>query len=436
VRIAIFGLGYVGSVSAACLAKLGHRIVGVDVQPEKVARFGEGEAPVLEPGLDELLAEAHSRGALRATTDATEAVETTDLALICVGTPSTRSGGVDGAALLRVCRRIGEALTREPRGFYAVLVRSTSLPPVHAAARRELEEASGRVPGDGVGYCVHPEFLREGEAVGDFFDPPKIVFGLSDRRTAALCEQLYPGLTARRFVTTPEVAAMIKYADNCFHAVKVTFANEMGLLCRELGVDSHRVAEVFVQDTKLNISPRYLRPGFAFGGSCLPKDLRAVLDAAREAALPLPMLGGTLESNRSQIDQLLARVLSPDRPRVGLVGLTFKEATDDVRESPMVQLVETLTGKGHPVRVYDASLSVARLVGGNRAFALRSIPHLAEILVPDLQQVIDDSDLLVVAHRLAPETWAAVELPRGLRVIDLVGVDALRDADGYEGLYW
>lgn len=435
-RVAIFGLGYVGAVSAGCLARLGHEVVGVDVAPDKVEQLAQGKAPVLEPGLAELLSEAHQRGAIRTTTDATEAVERSDLALVCVGTPSTHSGGIDPTALLRVCRRIGSALAGSERDFYAVVTRSTALPPIHADASDALVEASGRTLGEGVGYCVHPEFLREGDAVPDFFDPPKIVFGPSDPRTEALCRRLYPTIDARVFVASPEVAAMVKYADNCFHAVKVTFANELGLLCRELGVDSRAVADIFVQDRKLNISPRYLRPGFAFGGSCLPKDLRAALDQARDAALPLRMLGGALESNQVQIDQLLARVASLDRPRVGLVGLTFKENTDDVRESPMVPLVEALTGKGHPVHIYDANLSVALLVGGNRAFALRSIPHLAEILLPDLQQVIDGCDVLIVAHRLDPKTWASVRFPDGLRVIDIADVEAIRGAPGYEGLYW
>jgi GDP-mannose 6-dehydrogenase len=437
VRISVFGLGYVGAVSSACLADLGHEVVGVDVSAAKVATITSGRSPIVEPHLAERLTAHVASGRLRATTDAAEAVRTTDVALVCVGTPSTASGGIDTTHLDRVCEQIGAAIAdQQPEAFH-VIVRSTCMPPVHQQLQQILEDATGRRLGEGLGYVCHPEFLREGAAVADFFDPPKIVFGASDPAAAAMCDQLYPGIDeAPVFHVTPEVAALVKYADNCFHAVKVTFGNEIGLMCRHLGVDAHEVMDIFVSDTKLNISPKYLRPGSAFGGSCLPKDLRGLLDQSRLAAQALPMLAGTLESNRIQIEALLHRIVGPDRPSVGIVGLAFKELTDDVRESPMVTLVEGVSGKGHQVRVYDEHLSVNELVGSNLSFAVASIPHLAELLTNDLAAVVAASDVVVVSHRLTPAMWRDLPWRPGVRVIDLANVAELHELPGYEGLYW
>jgi GDP-mannose 6-dehydrogenase len=317
-----------------------------------------------------------------------------------------------------------------------VVTRSTSLPHVHDLVSGILERSSGRALGDGLGYACHPEFLREGVAVEDFYQPPKIVFGASDPTTAEWCGRLYPGIEAPTFFVSPNVAAMIKYADNCFHALKVTFANEIGLMCKELGVDSHAVMEVFCADHKLNISPKYLKPGFAFGGSCLPKDLRAILDKARDTATDLPMLANVLTSNKAQIEALLRRVQSETRPRVGLIGLAFKEGTDDVRESPLVAVVESLSGRGHAVRIFDEHLSLQTLVGANRSFAFSAIPHLTELMTSDLADVVGNSDVLIVSHRLRPGTWASVAFRPDQRVIDLVNVPELHQAPGYEGLYW
>jgi len=286
-------------------------------------------------------------------------------------------------------------------------------------------------------HVCHPEFLREGAAVDDFYNPPKIVFGASDDRSYALCEQLYPGIEAETYRVPVEVAAMIKYADNCYHAVKVTFGNEIGMLCNKFDIDSHAVMEIFCQDRKLNISPRYLKPGSAFGGSCLPKDLRGVLDAARDQAIVLPMLSGMMKSNKVQIEQLLHRLVDTSKLAVGVIGLAFKEGTDDVRESPVVSIIESLTGKGHPVCVYDKYLSLQSLVGANRSFALESIPHLADLLRDDLQAVVDASPILLISHRLSPEVWQSIRWgDESKRVIDLVNIPELYNVPGYEGLYW
>ena len=435
-RISVFGLGYVGAVSCGCLADLGHTVIGVDVAPAKVDLINAGKPPIVEAGLTELLEKAIRNQILRATTDGDEAVKNSDVALLCVGTPSTRSGGVTTHYLEQVASQIGESIKKHNPKHFVVMTRSTSLPHVHQLIIKILEETSGRKMGHGIGYVCHPEFLREGVAVEDFYHPPKVVFGSTDSMTTEVCKMIYPKIEAPTFHVEPQVAAMIKYADNCFHALKVTFGNEIGLICKELGVDSHKVMDVFCADQKLNISPKYLKPGFAFGGSCLPKDLRAILDTARQTATELPMLSGMLSSNKVQIEALLRRVISERRPAVGLVGLAFKEGTDDVRESPLVNVVEALCGKGHPVKIYDEHLSVQTLVGANRSFAFSAIPHLAELMSDKLQQVVDACEVLIVSHRLTPATWANVNFKPRQRVIDLINVPALHKTLGYEGLYW
>jgi GDP-mannose 6-dehydrogenase len=442
-RIAVFGLGYVGAVSCGCLADLGHTIIGCDVSKAKVDLIKAGKPPIVEEGLPELLEKAIKKGLLSATMDADEAVKNSDAALVCVGTPSTPSGGVNAVYLETVCRQIGEAVTRHNKTHYVVLSRSTSLPDIHRRLMGILEQASGRKMGEGIGYCCHPEFLREGVSVYDFYNPPKIVFGPTDAKTAECCKGMYPtenhpGLkSCPTFFLSPEEAAMVKYADNCFHALKCTFGNEIGMICKTLGVDSHKVMDVFCADTKLNISAKYLKPGFAFGGSCLPKDLRGILDAARDTATKLPMLAGTLDSNEVQIKALLKRIVSEHRPKIGIIGLAFKEGTDDVRESPIVEVVQQLTGKGHPVKIYDEHLSVQALVGANRSFAFQMVPHLADLMTQKLQDVVSWADTLIVTHRLKPATWAAVSFKPGQRVVDLMNIPDLRKAGaGYEGLYW
>jgi len=436
-RISVFGLGYVGAVSCACLASLGHEVIGVDSVEDKVRRIGSGESPIVEPGIDHLLAQAVLDSNLRATTDAAAAVRASDLSLICVGTPSKTSGGIETKYLERVCRQIGSALRDQPREFFGVLNRSTSLPAVHGELVNILEESSGTKSGQGFGYVCHPEFLREGTAVDDFYHPPKIVFGTSDLRSRELCENLYPGVRAETFFVSRDVAAMVKYADNCFHALKVTFSNEMGLLCKEFGIDAHSLMELFCKDEKLNLSEKYLKPGNPFGGSCLPKDLRAVLDVGRSSAIELPMHTGMLASNRVQIDRLVSRIITAaGRQPVGVIGLAFKEGTDDIRESPMVAVVEQLLGKGIPLSIYDEHLSLAQMVGSNRSFALAAIPHLKDLLSNDLNAVVRGSNVLVVNHRLSPESWQRVQIDSGNRIFDLVNVPELRSVQNYEGLYW
>jgi GDP-mannose 6-dehydrogenase len=436
-KISIFGLGYVGAVSSGCLAELGHEIIGVDVDERKVDLLRRGESPITEAGLPEILAKHHAAGRVSATTDPYEAIKRSDIAFLCVGTPSDEDGSVFTHYVERACREIGEAVRGLNKDHFAVLNRSTCLPNVHETLIAILADSSRRAMGSGIGYACHPEFLREGSAVSDFFNPPKIVFGTTDPKTTEICATLYPADLGDPHYTGTSEAAMVKYADNAFHAVKVTFGNEIGTLCKRYGIDSHTVMEIFCKDTILNLSPRYLRPGFAFGGSCLPKDLRAMLHAARASSIDLPMLAATTESNRVQIDRLTRRVSQASRQSVGIVGLAFKEGTDDVRESPMVYVAESLVGKGHKVRIFDPLLgNTERLIGVNRRFILDAIPHLSEMLTPDLSSLVGQSETVIVSHRLHPALWETVNWRTSQTVIDLMNIPSLRSAPGYEGIYW
>ncbi len=434
-KICVIGLGYVGSVSCGCLAALGHHIVGVDINPEKVAAISSGKPPVLEPGLEDLVSKAVDAGTLSATTHLPEAVKDADAALICVGTPSNRQGSVQTGFLTQVCREIAVASAGRKRPL-VVLNRSTCLPRVHTMLQELLHAQGKESTNPTVEYVCHPEFLREGVAVKDFYHPPKIVFGVSGVGASDVCAALYPGIDAPVFTVSVGVASLIKFADNCFHAVKITFANEIGTVAHELGVNASDVMAVFMADTKLNISTAYLRPGAPFGGSCLPKDLRAMLNEARQLGVSLPMLDGALRSNHEQIEQLKQRILAMPHRRVAVVGLAFKEHTDDVRESPMVAIVEWLVGKGSQVVIYDGSLAPERLVGANRAFALSSIPHLTDLMTHELPRAVAAGDLVVVSHRLTADAWASVSWRPDQRIIDMAGIPALAALPQYEGLYW
>ncbi len=435
-KIAVYGLGYVGAVTVACLAELGHEVVGVDRVDAKADALMAGTAPVVEPGLDAMLSRNVEAGRITATTDGVAAAVTADLVILAVGTPSTPSGGVDSAALLHVAANVGAGLQQNTNAFVPVLVRSTSLPEVHGLVAAALVEASERELGTSLGYACHPEFLRETTAIADFFEPPVIVFGADEARTFEVCRDLYPGIEAEVVEVGVGEASLVKYAANCFHAAKVTFANEIGELARAVGVDARQVMDIFCLDDKLNISTKYLRPGNPFGGSCLPKDLRAVLDLGRREALTLPFLNGAIASNRAQIDSLTQRVLAEGPAKVAIVGLSFKEGTDDLREAPMVALVERLIGKGVEVAIYDAELAVDQLVGANARFALDALPHLANLVGSDLPAIVQGSDVTVINHRNAATDWSfAFESP-ATTIIDLCSVDELAEHPGYRGLYW
>ncbi|MCG8347243.1 MAG: nucleotide sugar dehydrogenase [Chloroflexales bacterium] len=434
-RISIFGLGYVGAVTTACLAARGHQVIGVDVILSKVESIIQGRSPIVEPGLDELIAELVQTGRLAATTDFDRAVAVSDLALICVGTPSSDKGGLETHYVERVATQIGAALRNRSTPFLIVL-RSTVLPgTTRSRIGPILEQETGRALGEGYDLLFHPEFLREGSSLYDFSHPAAIVVGEARPGAAKPLLDLYEGIEAPRFVTSLEAAEMIKYANNAFHAIKITFANEIGQLCQSVGVDSRELMHMFCTDTQLNVSSAYLRPGFAFGGSCLPKDLRALMYYARHHDLGLPLLESVLPSNHEQIERVFQRIVQYHPAKIGLIGLAFKPHTDDLRESPLVMLAERLLGKGYSLTIYDAHVQAARLVGKNRAYIEQHMPHLSRLLAPALSD-LGDSDLLVLGHPLPDPTWLEHWLASGKRAIDLTGGQPMPITSGYDGLYW
>lgn len=436
-KIAVLGLGYVGIVSAACMADRGHRVVGADVNRLKIVLINRGSAPVIEPNLTEILGRGVASGNLRVTDDACNAVIDSDLSLICVGTPSRANGNPDLQFIENVCKDVGRALRRN-RAFHTVVIRSTVLPgTTEQILTPLLEGESGRKAGTDFDVFYNPEFLREGSAVYDFCTPSKIVIGGSENRPEGRVRQLYEGFPGSVIRCSMSVAEMIKYTDNAWHALKITFANEMGRICKALDLDSHKVMDIFCEDTKLNLSAAYLRPGFAFGGSCLPKDLRALSYVARSRHLATPMLNSLLVSNSEQINLALDAILNAGSKSVGLLGLSFKASTDDLRESPQIELVERLIGKGIDVYIYDKDVNISRLMGANRDYVLRTIPHIARLMVDRIEDVVAHCEVVVVGNN-SPEF---VSLPTYLKpehkVIDLAYIGQVKqDHRNYQGLSW
>ncbi len=419
-RISVFGLGYVGAVTAAVLAEDGHTVIGVDANPSKVAAVAGGRAPVVELGLDDLILRGVRSGQLRATADVDEAVSGSDISMICVGTPSLESGGLDLSQVEKVCGEIGHRL-RDKAAPHTVVVRSTLLPgSTDQVVIPALEGTSGRIVGQGVLVGVNPEFLREGSSLKDFYDPPFTIVGADDDQTARSIAELYEGAPSPPLVVPVRVAEMLKYACNAFHALKIVFANEIDSICLRQGIDSTQMMEIFCRDTKLNVSPRYLRPGFAFGGSCLPKDLRALVHHARHLDVDTPVLGAILRSNRDHVSRALQEVMATGERRIGLVGLSFKPGTDDLRESPLVELAERLIGKGYDLRVHDPHVAVANLVGANRRYIEREIPHIATLMVDTPAELLRDSEVIVLGHDSPDARAVTRQLSAHHRVIDLV----------------
>jgi GDP-mannose 6-dehydrogenase len=421
-RISVFGLGYVGCVTAACLAKYGHEVFGIDTNPDKVEMINAARSPVVEPGLSDLLAEVVAAKSLRATLSTEDAVCNTDVALISVGTPPRSNGQPDLSAVERVGEAIGCALRRRSRPFTVVL-RSTVLPGTTARVLLPaLRAACGAAFTGPLHVAVNPEFMREGSSLRDFASPPFTIVGCDDDATARVLQALYMCVNAPFVQTDVSTAEMVKYVSNAFHALKVCFANEIGELCTALGANAHEVMRVFLMDRKLNVSEAYLRPGFAFGGSCLPKDVRALVHIARAMDLPAPLLSAIVPSNDAQIRRAVDAVLETRRRRVGIVGLAFKAGTDDLRESPMVALVETLVGKGCDVRILDPSVAIARLVGANRRYIEEEIPHVASLMCDSVEALVADAEVLVIGNTsdeavravaAASDTQIVIDLTRG-----------------------
>jgi GDP-mannose 6-dehydrogenase len=437
-RIAVFGLGYVGAVSAAALADHGHEVVGVDVNTDKVEMINAGRSPVIETGLEELLKRGVEAGRIRATHHAEEAVLATDVSMICVGTPSNANGSLDLTHVEKVCHEIGLALEGKSTP-HVVVVRSTMLPGgTEGVVIPTLEQASGKRVGADFGVCVNPEFLREGSSLSDFYEPPFTLIGGTDDRAIAWVRDIYSMLKARVMVVPIRDAEMVKYACNAFHALKITFANEIGNICVEGGIDGHRVVEILCQDTKLNISPAYLKPGFAFGGSCLPKDLRALVYQASRFDVAVPVLEAIMRSNARQIEKALQIVQQTHRKQVGVLGLSFKAGTDDLRESPTVELIERLVGKGYVVRVYDRNVSLANLRGSNRAYIEKEIPHIASLMTDSLDQVLAESEVIVIGNGDKEFKRVLREARPDQEIIDLVRITgSLDEVPGrYRGICW
>ncbi len=437
-RVSVFGLGYVGSATAACLAADRHDVIGVDLNPAKVAQLLEGRSPVLEPGLAELIADGVTSGALSATVDPVAAVANSDVSLLCVGTPSRANGGLDLAQLERVSAEVGRAI-RSKRGRHTVVVRSTVLPgTLQERLIPIFEESSGRTVGPALGAAVNPEFLREGTAIADYRNPSFVVVGALDELSAAEVAELYAGVDAPLVRTEVRTAEMVKYACNAFHAVKIAFANEIGVICKEHGIDGRELMDIFCQDHVLNLSRTYLRPGYAFGGSCLPKDLRALTQRARSRDIEAPLIESALESNARHLARGVEMVERHGRRKVGLLGLSFKAGTDDVRESPAVALAETLVGRGYKIAIYDDRVDPNGLIGQNRASLERDLPHIAELMRDSIEQVIDESEVIVVTNGAGSIGSAAERLKAGQVLVDLAGVMPPTSDEGreYVGICW
>ena len=436
-KISIFGLGYVGAVSAGCLANEGHYVIGVDPNMTKVEMINNGRSPIIEKDMDRMIEAAVRQGRLRATQSTEEAIAETEISFVCVGTPSQMNGDLELKYIRRVSEEIGGAI-RHKGTFHVVVIRSTILP---GAMRKvvipTLEERSGKKAGVDFGVCNNPEFLREGSAVYDFYHPPKTVIGETDFKSGARVAQIYEKMDAPLIRTAVEVAEMVKYVDNVWHALKVGFANEIGNICKAINIDGHEVMDIFIEDTKLNISSSYLKPGFAFGGSCLPKDLRALTYKGRRLDLELPILNAILPSNEQQIRKGFRLITAAGHRKIGILGFSFKEGTDDLRESPLVELIERLIGRGYDVRLFDRNVNLASLIGANKDYILNLIPHISKLMVNTIDDLLFHAETIVIGN--GDKEFASVlnRRKKDQVIVDLVRIKGdLSGETNYEGICW
>jgi GDP-mannose 6-dehydrogenase len=436
-NISVFGLGYVGTVSAGCLARDGHEVIGVDPLRTKVDLINQGQSPIVEADIGEIISTAVESGRLRATDDTLEAVHETGLSLVCVGTPSQPNGDLDLRYITRVCEQIGAALKNKV-DRHVVAIRSTVLPgTVRKIVIPILEGASGKIAGSDFGVCHNPEFLREGSAVRDFNAPPKTVIGQLDACSGDVLATIYQMVEAPLIRTELEISETVKYVDNSWHALKIGFANEVGNLCKSFGVDAHEVMDIFCQDRKLNISRAYLTPGFAFGGSCLPKDLRALTHQARVCDIETPILSSILTSNDLQIRRGLNLIMNKGHNRVGVLGFSFKAGTDDLRESPMIEVIERLIGKGYDLRIYDKSVKLASLMGANRDFILNRIPHISRLMMDGIDGVLDHAQTIVIGNQDPEFLQVRARMRDDQVIVDFVRISkSVSEADTYDGICW
>lgn len=437
-KISIFGLGYVGVVSGACLAKLGHEVIGVDTNADKVRLLNSGVSPIVEDGIAELIREMVEQGQMRGTCEATEAVEATEISFVSVGTPSARNGSLNLDAVKRVTESIGTILSTK-KAPHTVVYRSTILPgTTEADLIPALLELSGRSLGEGIDVCFNPEFLREATSIEDFNHPPYTIIGSATERGFKVMEEVYASLDARVFKTELKVAESVKYMSNLYHALKICFANEMGTVFGHLGMDSREVAEIFCEDTELNISKSYLRPGYAFGGSCLPKDLRAFLSLANSIDMDLPMLSSILTSNQRHVERAFEMITSHGRQTIALFGLSFKSGTDDLRESPLVALAERLIGRGYEIKIYDPYVKMAQLVGANKQYIEAEIPHIERLIQSDVSSTLADAGVIVIGHAADAAVKEIATVDAAVPIIDLQGISELEKTRGetYQGICW
>lgn len=436
-KISVFGLGYVGAVSAACFAVDGHEVIGVDISETKVAMINERRSPIIEDGISELTAQAVASGKLRATNDSREAVLNTAISLVCVGTPSNDNGSLKLDFVERVSEQIGDAI-RHKSEKHIVVVRSTMLPgTIEKLVKPAIERTSGKTAGEGFELCVNPEFLREGSSIKDFYAPPFTLIGADSPDASEALKAIYSKVDAPVYVIPVGAAEMVKYACNCFHGLKVAFANEIGNICKASGIDSHEVMDVFVKDTKLNLSPYYLKPGFAFGGSCLPKDLRALSYRAKELDVAVPVLEATLSSNLLQVERAVEMVTSTGKKKVGVLGFAFKAGTDDLRESPIVAVIERLIGKGYDVRLFDREVSIAKLIGANKDYIENEIPHISRLMAESVDDVVSHSEVIVIGNKDEEFTTVDSLISEDTVIVDLVRLFGNRTSDSnYQGICW
>lgn len=436
-NISIFGLGYVGCVSLGCLAKNGHCVIGVDVTRTKVNFVNQGRPTIIEREIDDIIQDQWQLGRISATTDSLDAVKKTDVSFICVGTPSTANGHLELSGIFNVAREIARGI-KEKEGFHVVGIRSTVLPGTNERVTKIMEEITGKKNGKGFAVVSNPEFLREGTAVRDYFQPSYTLVGTTSDKAMEKMESVYEGIEAPIIRTDIKIAEVIKYVNNGFHALKITFANEIGNICKKMGVDSHELMEIFCLDKKLNISPYYLKPGFAYGGSCLPKDLKALRTLAHDFYLECPIIESIEKSNELQRKVVLNQILSFEKEKLGFLGLSFKAGTDDLRNSPIIDIIEQLLGKGFDIKIYDKHVHLSHLVGANREYILSKIPYISKFIVSDPAILVEDSDVIVVVNNEGEFSEILEDLPRGKTVYDLVNVEfkGKKDRQDYLGVAW
>ncbi len=436
-NISIHGLGYVGCVSVGCLAKNGHTVTGVDLKQEKVDFINQGKSPIIENGIEELIFEQYESGNISATNDSREAVMNTEISFVCVGTPSSTEGHLDLNAIFKVSEGIGKGIIQN-NSFHVVVIRSTVLPGTNEKVAKIIEEVSEKENNRDFAIVSNPEFLREGTAIEDYHNPPYTLIGSNNSKAIEKMKAVYDGIDAPIIVTDIKVAEFLKYANNAFHALKVTFANEVGNICKKLGIDSHKLMEIFCMDRKLNISPYYLKSGFAYGGSCLPKDLRALRTMAHDFYIECPVLENIEKSNELQRKNAYGQILDFGKEKVGFLGLSFKTGTDDLRNSPIIDIIEQLLGKGFYIKIYDKNVHLSQLVGANKEYILKKIPYISKFITDDPSEIINNSDVIVVVNKDEVFGDLLTRVPVEKIIFDLVNID-FKDKEkrkNYIGIAW